>query len=219
MTDLTAIRDRLHHVLGTDFGVAAADPTQVGPALFAEEEDAIARAVPKRRLEFSAGRTAARAAMAQIDLPPAAILKAQDRSPVWPDGLIGSITHCNDICLAVVARADATRGIGIDIEPNTALSPDLEEVVCTPDERAWLDQQPSDQRGALAKCYFCAKESAYKAVYPLIGKVFGFFDMRIVFNSDGTGFEARTAGMPPLTGQVIRFPHHLVCITVIAADG
>ncbi|WP_170480112.1 4'-phosphopantetheinyl transferase family protein [Ruegeria arenilitoris] len=218
MTDLAAISGSVQQILGTEFGVAATDPSLPSPALFPEEDAAIVRAVPKRRLEFAAGRAAARMAMSRIGLPPKAVPKANDRSPIWPEGLVGSITHCEGICLSVVARTHAAIGIGIDIEHNTDLSPDLENVVCRPDEVAWLDQQPSDYRGAMAKCFFCVKESAYKALYPITRKVIGFSAMHVSFNLDGTQFLAKTAGSKPMNGHVIRFPGHIICLTVIPVE-
>ena len=170
-------------MLGPDFGIGVTDPKSPSAVLLPEEESAIKGAVNKRRLEFAAGREAARRAMEDLDLTPGAIPMAADRSPLWPDGVVGSITHCNDICIATVARKASKHGIGIDIEPDRPLHPDLEEVICTPSERAWLDTQNIEQRGHLAKRTFCVKESIYKALYPLIGQVIGFQDVEILFPS------------------------------------
>lgn len=215
MTDLAALAARLRRLLGPEYGVAVGDPTSPQPSLLGDEIDAVAGAVPKRQLEFTAGRAAARAAMLQIGFPPAEIPMAQDRSPVWPEGLVGSITHCEGVCLAVVARTQTARGVGIDIEPETTLPPDLEEIVCTPAERVWLGAQPSDQRGLWAKHVFSAKESAYKATYPITQKLIGFSEMTVAFSPDGAGFEARTAGMDPMIGHLIREQQHVICLTVI----
>lgn len=156
--------------------------------------------------------------MAQIGFPVAEIPMAQDRSPVWPDGLVGSITHCAGICLAVVAQTQTARSIGIDIEPETALPPDLEDIVCTSAEREWLNTQPADQRGLWAICVFSAKESAYKASYPVTRKLIGFSEMAVAFRGDGTGFVAQTAGLDPMNGHLIRAGHHVICATVIPAE-
>jgi len=71
--------------------------------LFLEEKQAVDRAVPKRQREFAAGRMAARQAMAQIGKTPAPIPVNTDRSPHWPEGVVGSISHSLEIAVAVVA--------------------------------------------------------------------------------------------------------------------
>jgi len=181
MSRLAGIKTELRRILGPEVGVGIADPKAPDGALLPEEQRAMARAVKKRLHEFTSGRLAARQAMAELSHPPAAIPMAPDRSPVWPDGLVGSITHSDDICIAAVAQSGLGRSIGIDIEPDTPLDPDLEEVICTPSERDWLDTQPSDRRGYLAKQIFCMKESVYKALYPLTGQVIGFDEVEIEF--------------------------------------
>ena len=73
--------------------------------LFPEEEALVAGAVTKRREEFAAGRNAARAALAGLGPPPCPLLRAGRRAPAWPQGIVGSITHCSGFCCAVVAPA------------------------------------------------------------------------------------------------------------------
>ena len=59
-------------------------------ALFPEEQAVIARAVAKRRGEFGTGRACARAALAKLGLPPAAILPGARGAPQWPAGVAGT---------------------------------------------------------------------------------------------------------------------------------
>ncbi|WP_421905752.1 4'-phosphopantetheinyl transferase family protein [Mameliella sp.] len=144
--------------------------------LYPEEEVAIARARPERRAEFAAGRLAARRAMAQLDLADAAIPMGPDRAPVWPKGLVGSISHAAGICLGVVARADNFRSLGIDIEGDAPLAEDLIPEICLPEELALV---PANLRAARAKRLFSAKEAAYKAHYPLAAQAFGFHGLQV----------------------------------------
>lgn len=147
--------------------------------LWPEEQRAIAGAGDKRRLEFTAGRVMARQAMGAIGLPAAAIPVAADRAPVWPEGVIGSISHCDSLCVAVVARAGDVGAIGIDAEEDTPLEQALWTEICTAPERAWLQTRPEAQRGRLAKRIFSAKEAVYKAIFPRIRKVLEFSDVTI----------------------------------------
>lgn len=168
---MDGVRAALRQMLGPHAGIGATDPRQMVP-LWDEETAAVARAIPKRRAEFAAGRSAARAAMAEIGIAPVAIPQGRDRAPLWPAGLAGSIAHCDTCCIAAVALHGHYAALGVDIEPATRLATDLIEVICTPAERAWLGNQPDP--GLAAKVIFSAKEAVYKAQYPLTGKVIGF---------------------------------------------
>ncbi len=213
MTELDLIRTELRDLLGSDIGIGVTNPKALEGVLFPEEAYAMDRAVPKRRLEFTAGRMAARQAMAEIGHPQTAVPMAPDRSPVWPDSLTGSIAHCDDVCIAVVAQSNSIRSIGIDVEPDIPLDPDLEEVVCTPSERVWLNTQLAKERGYLAKLIFCAKESAYKALYPLTGKVIGFEDLEVGFHEEKGTFQAFPSDGRTLQGVLTRnHPHLLVAM-------
>lgn len=141
------------------------------------EAAAIASAVPARRAEFAAGRRAARRAMARLGYAPAAILTGADRAPVWPAGLIGSITHCDGHCMAVVAPTGAIRALGIDLEGDGPLPDDLVDTVCTATECRWLATLPQAERGSAAKRVFGAKEAAYKMQYPLTRRFLEFHDV------------------------------------------
>ena len=71
--------------------------------------------VPRRRLEYLAGRLAARAALqsAGADDP---FIGRHDGAPVWPSGYCGSISHSAGLAVAVAARSRDWRSLGIDIE-------------------------------------------------------------------------------------------------------
>lgn len=168
---MQGVRAALRQMLGPHAGIGVTDPAQ-DAALWDEEAAAVARAVPKRRTEFAAGRSAARAAMAEIGFAPAAIPQGRDRAPIWPVGLSGSIAHCDTCCVSVVALQEHYAVLGVDVEPATPLAPDLVAVICTPAERAWLAGEPDPNLAA--KMIFSAKEAVYKAQYPLTGKVIGF---------------------------------------------
>jgi 4'-phosphopantetheinyl transferase EntD len=167
--------------------------TGVAHDLWPEERRAMARATAKRRAEFAAGRAAARAALRGIGLVPFAIPMAADRAPVWPRGVVGSITHHDGDCLAIVARNQRLAGLGLDLEARADLPGDLWDEVLTAPEMAWLTSQIKPDRGLLARIIFSAKEAAYKALYPVTGKVVGFDAMVIHPDPDTGRFSARLA--------------------------
>jgi 4'-phosphopantetheinyl transferase EntD len=85
--------------------------------LFPEERSAIAGAVEKRRREFVGARFCARSALEQLGLPAAPILPGPGGAPLWPEGVVGSITHCDGYCASAVASARGVLAVGIDAEP------------------------------------------------------------------------------------------------------
>lgn len=151
-----------------------------GTVLFPEEEAVLARAVDKRRREFTTGRACARAALARLGIAPVPILPGARGAPQWPSGVVGSITHCDGYRAAAVAWADDVTALGLDAEPNEPLPDGVLAVVTLPAERDRLAAlaQELPARADAAVCWdrllFCAKEAVYKAWYPLAGRWLGF---------------------------------------------
>jgi 4'-phosphopantetheinyl transferase EntD len=101
---------------------AAADHDLSGP-LADEERVAIARAVPSRRAEFRTGRLLARRALTAIGAPVTTLPVGRSGAPRWPEGVVGTITHCPGLRACAVARRDDHAGIGIDATPARPLPP------------------------------------------------------------------------------------------------
>lgn len=131
-------------------------------------------AVPARLREFAAGRAAARIAMGAIGLPRGAIPQSSDRAPQWPAGVVGSISHCADLCLSVVGNSRDWDGLGIDVELDHSLDDSLWSDVLCADESEWLNRLSVDDQAPAAMSIFVAKEAAYKAQYATSRTLFGF---------------------------------------------
>jgi 4'-phosphopantetheinyl transferase EntD len=157
-----------------------------GP-IFPEEAAAVARAVPKRRAEFAAGRRAARAALAALGLPPLALPRRADGPALWPEGFAGSIAHGGGHVLAAACPLGVAAALGLDLEPLAPLDDGLRPAIAEPDED-----------GDLLRL-FCAKEAAYKAQFALSARLFGFHGLRVTLTGDG--FEARFAEPAPPFGM------------------
>lgn len=180
-----------------DVAVAALDPRLDHAGLMREEEPAIVAAIDRRRREYTAGRVAARRAMASLGLHGRPVQSGEDRAPIWPEGVVGSLSHTKTCCLAAVALARDYRAVGVDLEIDAPLAPALRDTVCGPEERAWLGARPHAERGGLATLIFSAKECAYKCQYPLTRTLCGFDAMRIEPNLAAATFHAvltRTLG-------------------------
>ncbi|MER6529396.1 4'-phosphopantetheinyl transferase superfamily protein [Streptomyces sp. NPDC001508] len=158
------------------------DGIEEGP-LYPEEEALVARAVAKRRREFSAVRACARRAMAKLGVPAQPIVSGERGAPRWPAGLVGSMTHCEGYCGAALARATDLASLGIDAEPHAPLPDGVLESVSLPQERRRLSELAAARpRVHWDRLLFSAKESVYKAWFPLTGQWldFGEADIEIV---------------------------------------
>jgi len=196
-------------------------------ALFPAEEAMIARAVEKRRREFATGRHCARSALGALGIAAGPILPGQGGAPQWPSGIVGSITHCAGYRAAAVARAGEVKTIGLDAEPAQSLPDRVLGLVARPDERDRLRDLARAAPGiSWDRLLFSAKESVYKAWFPLARRWLGFGDADITINAaDGT-FGARLlvsapefSGVPMagFTGRwVIAEGMILTAITVLA---
>jgi len=178
-------------------GVAAAwlPGDAVPEPLPREEEAALVRAVEKRRREFALGRSCARRAIAALGYTPVPLPPGPSRAPVWPAGLVGSITHCAPYCAAAVAEAAAYWGVGIDAEPDEALPPGVSGMVLTAAERGWIAAAPSGV--CWDRLVFSAKEAVFKVWHPLTGAWLGFQDAELAVDPRGGAFEATLLRAPP----------------------
>ncbi len=160
-----------------------------GMAALPEEEPLIARAVAKRRNEFIAVRHCARIALAELGIPSVPILKGDRGEPRWPDGVVGSLTHCEGYRGAAVARRERVRSLGIDAEPHDVLPAGVLDAISLPAERSAINDLPGSLHWD--RILFCAKEATYKAWFPLTHRWLGFEDAHITFDLDGSGSSGR----------------------------
>lgn len=139
-------------------------------ALFPEELPLVAHAVERRRREFAEGRDCAHRTLARLGWARFPVLSGASREPLWPPGVIGSITHCEGYVAAAagrVAELGQIRGLGIDAEVRAPLSPEVSRLVLTERERGRISAAGD---ATLATAVFSAKEALYKCWFPLTGQ-------------------------------------------------
>ncbi len=163
------------------------DPPNLLP--LPEEEALIATSVATRRSEFVTVRHCARLALQRLGADPAPILKGEKGEPRWPEGIVGSLTHCKGYRGAVVGRAGAIRTVGIDAEPHAVLPDGVLPAVSLPIERHQMAALPPGLHWD--RILFCAKEATYKAWFPLTQRWLGFEDAHITIDVDPTGTAGR----------------------------
>jgi 4'-phosphopantetheinyl transferase EntD len=160
-------------------GVVAVDALGDNPdgVLFSAEEQAVAHAVETRIRQFTGVRVCARSALSVLGLPAQPLLLGPRGEPLWPDGIVGSLTHCEGFCAAAVARRPTVLALGIDAEPHLTLPPGVQDQVTLPWERHRIHTLPDNVRWD--RLVFSAKESVYKAWFPLTGTWLDFGDALI----------------------------------------
>jgi 4'-phosphopantetheinyl transferase EntD len=155
--------------------LGAGDPELLLPA----EAVFIGRAVPKRVQEFAAGRLCARRALAEFGIVDFPIKVADDRQPIWPDTMVGSITHTAGFCAAVVAERRHARALGLDSEVVGDVTERIWHSICVPLETAWVRSLPASEQAAAVTLIFSAKEAFYKCQYAIVRERLGFHDARV----------------------------------------
>jgi 4'-phosphopantetheinyl transferase EntD len=221
---MTGLIELLKSMLPGDVAFAAGAIAHAGVDLFDVESAAVAGAVAKRRREFGAGRAYARAALAALACPPQPIPVGTDRRPIWPSGFIGSISHCEHLCVAIAGRSEAYAGLGIDIEDDRPVEEGMRAIICRPDEmqRAAAARLSSDG----AKLFFVVKEAVFKAYYPATSAFLDFHEVSVELDERSYAFKATLVGddKPALAhgrcflGRVGRVEGHLVAVVAIARN-
>ncbi|MBV8086499.1 MAG: 4'-phosphopantetheinyl transferase superfamily protein [Chloroflexi bacterium] len=178
------------------------------------------RAVPKRRLDFALGRAAAHEALRAFGVADEPIGKGPKGEPLWPAGIVGSISHCEGLAAAALARVRRYRGLGLDVEPlDQALDHGVAERVCHPSE---LDIGPAEltpMQRLLA--VFSAKEAVYKAVFPVDRVFLDFLDAELRWLPEVCAFDAHMSkgSVRELRIRLGWFGRWLVTAAGLAAEG
>jgi 4'-phosphopantetheinyl transferase EntD len=170
--------------------------------LFPEERAAIARAAESRRREFATARACARAALARLGQPAAAVLPGLRGAPQWPEGVVGSITHCAGYRAAAVALTRDIVSLGVDAEPDEALpNHGMLELIALDSERARLGELAAKMPGICwDRLLFSAKESVYKTWFPLTRRWLDFESADVVIEPYEGTLTARLLVPGPLVG-------------------
>ncbi|WP_426135568.1 4'-phosphopantetheinyl transferase family protein [Pseudomonas sp. PWP3-1b2] len=171
---------------GTVFLSTRFDPTLLSAGDFQRSAvpppASIQRSVAKRQAEFLAGRLCARAALQQLDHLDCVPAIGEDRAPVWPGHISGSITHSTGHAAAIVGHKAQWRGLGMDLENVLTLerAERLAGEILTADELQRMASVPREQIALLVTLTFSVKESLFKALYPIVLKRFYFEHAEVV---------------------------------------
>jgi len=153
--------------------------------LYPEEAAAIAQAVEKRRREFTTVRGCARDALRALGVQSAPILSGLQGEPLWPAGVVGSMTHCPGYRAAVVARDSDSISLGIDAEIDRPLPPRLIDRIALPEEREQLVRLNACDV-SVDRLLFCIKETVYKAWFPITRRFLDYKEASVMLQRHGT---------------------------------
>lgn len=158
---------------------------QCSGLLFNEELNYVCNAVYKRQLEFITGRVCSRLALERLSVASCAIPVGPMREPIWPEGIVGSITHDGAYCAVAVVNRENIPLLGIDLIASRPLEPNLADLICT-------EQDISNNERLINrkvnfdpyKLTFCIKESIYKCLFPVVQTIFDFQDVSIAIQPE-----------------------------------
>lgn len=177
-------------------GVAAIEVRgTVSPScLLPDEREGVRHVGIKRLNEFAAGRLCARAALSSLGYQSDPLLVGPDRTPLWPSGVIGSISHTDDYCIAVVGSAQRFAGLGIDAELVENVLPELWQTILRPEEVSWLSGLDDALRPKMATVVLTAKEAFYKCQYCVTKHWLGFEDVIVSISGENFRISVCKAG-------------------------
>lgn len=174
----------------------------------------VEKCVDKRKREFAAGRACARQALGQLGFDNVLLLSDNDRVPQWPEGIVGSISHTDDCCLAVVKKKEKIVGLGVDVECISSTIFEVASMVCRPNEQQWLATfDDVDNRMKWLTVIFSAKESVYKSLYPSRREFMNFEDIEIEIDLSSHGFSVNfvsvASPVPRVEGRYLTVIDHV----------
>ena len=197
----------LHGLFGSAVQVDASSLCAGATGLSSAEQALVAGAVPGRKSEFATGRLLARRLLAKLGHVDFELLRDSDRVPLWPENVVGCISHKEDLCIVAVASAHARAGLGLDVEPDQPVKPGLERLVCRPRERDWVESAGPSEQGRRCRAIFSAKEAVYKAFFPRVRRVWSFLDVELEIRLDQGSFRAQlptSADRSQVDGRILR---------------
>ncbi|WP_201291507.1 4'-phosphopantetheinyl transferase family protein [Arthrobacter zhaoguopingii] len=159
--------------------------------LYPEEEAVLENALDERRREFETVRLCARRALTRLGVQPGPLVPGVQRAPLWPVGVVGSMTHCEGYRAAAVGRVPSVASVGIDAELHMPLPDGVLGVIAREDERSAIASLSASHPAiAWDRLLFSAKESVFKAWFPLTGQWLDFTDCSITLQPDEFTFTA-----------------------------
>ncbi|MCP3855095.1 MAG: 4'-phosphopantetheinyl transferase superfamily protein [Actinomycetia bacterium] len=189
----------LNDILTTGVGVETRNTEADDSLLWPAERDSLGDVVEGRFRSYVLGRRCARLALGQLGVEPQPILTGDQRQPLWPSGVVGSITHTAGYVAAAVARLGDLRSMGIDAEPDLPMPPGVVQRISRPEDATWLSSDADFGVTDPGRLLFSAKEAIYKAWFPVAERWLGFRDAFLEIDACAHTFLAHITVDGPLS--------------------
>jgi 4'-phosphopantetheinyl transferase EntD len=158
----------------------------------------------QRSLEFAAGRHVGRLALAAIGQPPASIQIGAGGEPIFPQGVVGSLSHTSRHAAALVSRADRHVSVGVDVGDARTLGKAAARLMTTAEIALVVAKGWASTEAQAQNVVFEAKEALFKCQYPLTKKRdLDFDEVTLVAAGDSRGLTAQLAAVEPQLAAVI----------------
>lgn len=146
-----------------------------------ELPDHIFRSVPTRRAEYLAGRIISKVALKQLNSPILQVGTGEHRSPTWPTGIVGSISHDDEHAICAVRSESDAKSVGVDIEPIICESviENIRTQIISEDEYKLIVSSTINHQVAFT-LFYSAKEALFKAIYPFVKRYLNFNSSKVV---------------------------------------
>jgi 4'-phosphopantetheinyl transferase EntD len=184
-------------------GIVIAEIDDVGQSIVLHPGEAgyVSKSGDIRRRDFALGRHCAHVALARLSLADMAIARGANGAPIWPEGIVGSITHTKGYAAALVGHTNMFLALGVDAERIGGVTENLYSRLFTTAERMHLATRDTKERDRDATILFSAKEAVYKACNSLAGgERISFQDVDIALNDDSFSAKLVTS---PVEGRFI----------------
>jgi len=174
---MTSYQRAIQNILpsGCHWHFATATPPSF--KLYSQERAYTSKMSDKRLATFRAGRHCAHNALQSMGVESFPLLVGDKGAPLWPPQIVGSISHCENACIAVAGYCEQLSGIGVDVESSAPVGDDLLPLICTDQELETISR--SATVGAQAKIIFSIKESLFKCLFPIVHQWIDFKDVSI----------------------------------------
>lgn len=125
----------------------------------------LSKARSKRLAEYFAGRYAAKLALNSLLIPETDIAIGANNAPAWSEGVVGSISHTDDVAVCALSRTHAF--VGVDAERPLAVDSAklIEPTILDKNESKLIEREFGDIAQGIGLA-FSAKECVYKSLAP-----------------------------------------------------
>ncbi|MCP5029721.1 MAG: 4'-phosphopantetheinyl transferase superfamily protein [Actinomycetia bacterium] len=178
--------DLLTTAVAVETRAVEADDSLLWPA----ERESVGDVAEGRFRDHVLGRRCARLALEELGVESEPVLRGDRRQPLWPPGVVGSITHTTGYVAAAVARRFDLRTVGLDAEPDLPLPDGVIRRIARPEDSEWLGSGADFGVVDPGRLLFSAKEAVYKAWFPVAGRWLGFGDAYLEVDAGQRTFRA-----------------------------